>query len=348
LAPEFSEHLVSVIVPVFNREELVQRALDSVAAQTYRPVELIVVDDGSCDQTPRITAEWMNANERADFRCRLLRQANAGPAAARNAGVQISHGEYIQYLDSDDIMHPQKLELHVSLLRENPSFDYTWSPNGTFSDGSVCTMTNNHNLDAVRREAAKTLSTDVLSTIYSLLGGLYRRRLLLLAGPLNESLTVAEDIEFIARMTALHPNVIYTAVPMIGEGNDAATRTDRFFSTPEGVVAGLNAVKLCERVVDAVSSSVDSRARRALAMIYFWIMLGAVATKNSHAVTAALVGQRRNRRDLGFLTRLAVFELFWRVGASTVALYLARTYSRWRFSASTGVDGAGARASRTT
>jgi cellulose synthase/poly-beta-1,6-N-acetylglucosamine synthase-like glycosyltransferase len=323
------EGLVSVIVPTFNREKLIARALDSVAAQTYRPVELIVVDDGSQDRTAAVAREWIAANERQDFSCRLIVQANAGPAAARNAGIQASSGQYIQYLDSDDFLHPQKLALHVILLRDNPQFGYVWSPHVQFYDEPKSGFMKCYDLDQLKIIAKKIYSVTIFSTTGTLLGGLYRRALHAFAGPLNPNLTVAEDIEFAIRMTALRPNVIYTPEPMVFIGNDATTRTDHTFATEGGVAAGLNALSMCEHILHAVSDPTGSAARKSVAVFYSWIMFSAVRLRMPHAVVAALAGQRRNRRGLAFMARLALFEAIWRAGAPGVALWLTRNYACW-------------------
>jgi len=87
---------VSVIVPLFNKAPYIERALSSVAAQTYRDFELIVVDDGSTDEGPRIVEAF------TDLPIHLIRQENAGPGAARNRGLELAQGELVAFLDADD------------------------------------------------------------------------------------------------------------------------------------------------------------------------------------------------------------------------------------------------------
>jgi glycosyltransferase involved in cell wall biosynthesis len=105
--------LVSTIIPVFNRAELLGEAVGSVLAQTYRPIEIIIVDDGSTDATPAAAAEL--AERHAEVR--LIRRPNGGPGAARESGRLAARGEFIQYLDSDDLLLPAKFELQVAALR---------------------------------------------------------------------------------------------------------------------------------------------------------------------------------------------------------------------------------------
>ncbi|HEY4641163.1 MAG TPA: glycosyltransferase family A protein [Thermoanaerobaculia bacterium] len=103
--------LVSTIIPVYNRSAMLREAVASVVAQTYRPIEIIVVDDGSTDETPQTIRE---------LGVRSVRIANGGPGAAREAGRQVAEGEFIQYLDSDDLLLPRKFELQVAALNARP------------------------------------------------------------------------------------------------------------------------------------------------------------------------------------------------------------------------------------
>lgn len=115
--------LVSTIIPVFNRPLLLQEAVDSVLRQTYRPIEIIIVDDGSTDATPEVIRRLEVS---APAVIRAFRQVNAGPGVARETGRQAARGEFIQYLDSDDLLLPRKFELQVGALREYPDCDIAY------------------------------------------------------------------------------------------------------------------------------------------------------------------------------------------------------------------------------
>ena len=116
-SPTVIESLVTTIIPVYNRAGMVRQAVDSVLAQTYRPIEIILVDDGSTDETPAVLDAM--AREHPD-EIRVLHKVNEGPGLAREAGRQIARGEFIQYLDSDDWLLPNKFADQVRALREHP------------------------------------------------------------------------------------------------------------------------------------------------------------------------------------------------------------------------------------
>ena len=102
--------LVSVIIPTYNRAHLVTGAIESVLAQTFTDYEIIVVDDGSTDATGEVLSQ------RYGDRIRYLYQANAGRSVTRNRGVDLAKGEYVAFLDSDDLWLPQKLERMVAFM----------------------------------------------------------------------------------------------------------------------------------------------------------------------------------------------------------------------------------------
>jgi glycosyltransferase involved in cell wall biosynthesis len=118
--------LVSTIIPVFNRPSLLREAVASVLAQTHRPIEVIVVDDGSTDETHDVADAL--AAEKPDI-IRTIHIANGGPGRAREAGRALVRGELVQHLDSDDILLPRKFEVQIAALRDHPECGaaYGWT-----------------------------------------------------------------------------------------------------------------------------------------------------------------------------------------------------------------------------
>ena len=103
---------VSVIIPLYNTEKHIKDCIVSVLSQTYQNIEIIVIDDGSTDSSLDI------ANKYKSNTVKIISQTNKGAAAARNAGLQIATGEYIQFLDADDILEKQKIEIQIGVLQK--------------------------------------------------------------------------------------------------------------------------------------------------------------------------------------------------------------------------------------
>ena len=120
------KRLVSVIIPVYNGARYLREALESVFAQTYRPFEVIVVDDGSSDDSGKIAQSFPDV--------RYIHQANQGVAAARNNGIEAARGEFLAFIDQDDLWTPEKLKLQIACLLNNPDLGYTLTQQRFFLD----------------------------------------------------------------------------------------------------------------------------------------------------------------------------------------------------------------------
>ena len=118
--------LVSVIIPVYNGARYLRAALESVFAQTYRPFEVIVVDDGSTDDSGVIAQSFSDV--------RYIHQANQGVAAARNNGIEAARGEFLAFLDQDDLWSPEKLRLQIQHMLHHPDLGYTLTQQKFFLD----------------------------------------------------------------------------------------------------------------------------------------------------------------------------------------------------------------------
>lgn len=106
--------LVSVIIPVYNGEHYLGQAIESVLSQTYHPIQVIVVDDGSTDESERVAQQ---------FPVQYFRQSHSGPGTARNRGVEEAEGEMLAFLDADDVWTSDKLEKQTAVLNAHPELD---------------------------------------------------------------------------------------------------------------------------------------------------------------------------------------------------------------------------------
>lgn len=111
--------IVSIILPTFNRENLLKRAIDSVLSQTFKEWELIVIDDGSTDSSYQLVNDYLHTHENI----RYMKHTNRRPPFSQNAGLLASAGEYISFLGSDDEYKPSFIEERIKFMNENPDVD---------------------------------------------------------------------------------------------------------------------------------------------------------------------------------------------------------------------------------
>ncbi len=114
---------ISVVCPVYNSTEWVERTLHTVLGQTLSPQELIIVDDGSTDQTPELISQFLT-EKNPPFRWVVLTGEHRGPGAARNSGIRRAQGDWIAFLDSDDLWAPDKLTHVAKVVAQNPTVNF--------------------------------------------------------------------------------------------------------------------------------------------------------------------------------------------------------------------------------
>ena len=194
--------LVSTIIPVWNRPSLLREAVASVLAQTYRPIEIIIVDDGSTDETPAVADAL--AREHAGI-VTAIHIANGGAGVAREAGRRAARGEYIQHLDSDDILVPRKFAMQVAALQESPDCGaaYGWT-RFRRHDGRVEPRPWKRSGERIETMFPSMLTMRWWDTPTPL----YRASLLAAAGPWTD-LRVEEDWEYDCRIAARGVRLAY-------------------------------------------------------------------------------------------------------------------------------------------
>jgi len=184
--------LVTVIIPTYNREKFVIEAIESVLCQSYENIELIVVDDGSTDKTFQSVTPYLIKGK-----LRYIHQNNRGVSSARNCGIKLSRGDYITFLDSDDLWDKRKLEKQIGFLESHKEFSvcYTneiWIRNGV-----------RVNQKKVHQKYGGSIYKQCLPLcIISASSIMLKREVVDEIGLFDESLTACEDYDYWLRLSS--------------------------------------------------------------------------------------------------------------------------------------------------
>lgn len=134
--------LISIVVNCYNRADLVRTALDSVWNQTYRPIELIVVDDESKDNTMEVVEQWRSEHpDTQDFTSIAKTFPNGKPSRSRNRGLSLAHGDYIQFVDDDDWIYPNAVQAKVAYINQHPDCELIVNQLDYYRDGKAFAST---------------------------------------------------------------------------------------------------------------------------------------------------------------------------------------------------------------
>ncbi len=185
--------LVSAIIPTFNRGWILSEAIQSVIDQTYRPMEIIVVDDGSTDNTPSL----LNTFGR---KIRVITQANRGVSAARNRGIREGRGELIALLDSDDLWTPDKTLRQVAFFNDHPDAMICQTQEIWIRNGKRVNPKKKH-----RKQGGMIFEPSLELCLVSPSAVMMRRSLFDLKGLFDEDLPACEDYDFWLRVSTTHP-----------------------------------------------------------------------------------------------------------------------------------------------
>lgn len=191
--------LVSIIIPTYNRAGLVVEAIGSVAQQTFSDWELIVVDDGSTDQTrTAVIGSFRRSGRPAS--CRYLYQSNRGPGSARNLGIGQAQGQLLAFLDSDDLWLPEKLKTQVEFLNNNPAVAAVYTNETWLRQGRLLDQKKRH-----RKFSGWIFGPCLDLCLISPSSILLRKPVLERIGLFDESLPACEDYDLWLRLTKDYP-----------------------------------------------------------------------------------------------------------------------------------------------
>jgi glycosyltransferase involved in cell wall biosynthesis len=197
ISPGYEEGLVSVIIPCYNQERYLSACLESISKQEYRPIEIIIVDDGSADRTSQIMKNFQGI-QMTGIVVKCLFQSRQGAQHARNQGLRHAKGEYIQFLDSDDLLCCEKLTEQVMVFQNNSETDIV------YGDGQY--LIDFHEANAIKGKVISIgPSSDMIESLLSgnwvpLYSYLSRRSAVQRCGPWDNKLEVLQDFEYFLRM----------------------------------------------------------------------------------------------------------------------------------------------------
>ncbi|MBI4636038.1 MAG: glycosyltransferase [Candidatus Rokubacteria bacterium] len=275
--------LASLIIPTFNRAKLVAEALESALAQTLAPLEVIVVDDGSTDDTPSVLARYA-------ARVHCLRQPNRGQSAARNAGLATARAPYVAFLDDDDLLHPEKLARQFDVLERDRGIGWT------YCDVRIENALTGETVDASERFAYHRRRLDgwlfpelVGGNFIPPLAVLARRSALEAAGPFDEHLTPLEDWDLWLRLSLVAPARYVPAVQATYRLHGGSMSRDRALMD----MRRFQVLDKLRRVHPEALARLGWRGRRIIADVHNWFGYQAYARGDWSEARARLVASLR-------------------------------------------------------
>ena len=240
--------LVSVITPTFNRADFVGECIESVLGQTYPNLEHLLVDDGSTDNTQEIVERYL-----PDQRLRFARQANSGQATARNMGLGMARGEYICFLDSDNVWKLDKIERQLKLMQQHPAVDVIYGNQEVIDeDGNILPMPEHKRM---KRYSGRITDKLLLDNFVSFNTAMIRRRCFDKVKGFDQSVRAGDDYDLWLRFSAhfefLHVPEIFGQYRVMK--NQISTDKERRFNSNKAML---------ERFIAAHPELVDEAQQR--------------------------------------------------------------------------------------
>lgn len=241
-----NKETVTVIVPVYNRENLVVKALDSIYSQTYRPLRLIVVDNNSTDSSKNVVRTWRLEHEDKDFQISLIEEMQPGAAAARQKGLVETTTDKVMFFDSDDMMRNELIEKAMEVFAEKPSTDIVYWPVSLHGLGGGIKTTH-------KSAPGKLLENHLVHSILRTQGYMVRKSFLIRSGGWRGDCMVWNDWELGVRLITSEP----VAEPLDYIGADIYSQTES--------ITGMNFKSRAgewERTIDMIEESLPENESR--------------------------------------------------------------------------------------
>jgi glycosyltransferase involved in cell wall biosynthesis len=287
--------LVSVIIPAFNSEKTIQETIDSVLNQTLHDLEIIVINDGSQDATLEV------ASGISDFRIKIFSYPNAGVSASRNRGLKQASGEYIAFLDADDLWTPDKLERQLQALKSQPNaaVAYSWTDwideSGRFlRPGGHITKNGNVHRHLLLRDFVESGSNPLI-----------RKEALMKVGGFNEALSAAADWEMWLRLAAQYEFVSIPSPQVLYRVSSQSMSANVWKMEAESL-------QVIEQVFNQVPESLSLK-RQVLGQRYQYLTLKALEgqLERHRGFIAIRFFQQAIRNDPTWLRRIQLMLIIW-------------------------------------
>lgn len=331
MSSEFRDNWVSVIITTYQRADYIIQTVNSIYNQIYRPIELIIIDDGSEDNTEEILKEWIN-NLPVDpnFHCNYIHKKNSGAPAARNLALLHSSGEFIQEVGSDDLLHPQKIDLNIRFLKEYTDCQSAWSPLRRFNNSEekelnyLLNYSDLNKIVSIRKRAPNLFEPQFLPS-----AALHRRNVFFSAGPWLESLKRWQDLEYQVRMAYCIKNYVEINTPLYFFRQHDGVRINSQYKQKIGIESGFLALEAITSTLKLLNYKND---KMHLEISNFYYSLAELSASYSLKgdLRKAINGALQNRKGIGFHFRLRVYQFVAILFGGKFANRLSKAYFKSR------------------
>ena len=287
--------LCSIIITAYQRDKYIKKTIESVYNQNYRPLECIIIDDGSTDNTETVVKKLIEDLSDNQFILKYHKTENNGACSARNCGFQISTGSFIQNLDSDDILHPHKLSSQIKALNNNHDCQSSVSPLLRFQDTDTLDFQELSNYEIIK-STNNLFKPEFMPSV-----GLHRREVITKTGLWNKELKRWQDLEYQLRIMQYVNKYVYFHEPMYFFRQHDNGRISDQISTTSGISAGLLTLDSIESIItenNLYKADLRSTIYESYLSIYFTSVLNGSKMYSLISVKKSLLWTPTTRQKL--------------------------------------------------
>ena len=257
LSNNSNKKLCSVLITCYQREKYIEASVESVFNQTYRPIECIVIDDGSTDNSLLVLKKLeIRFLKEEGFDFKVISTENKGACAARNLGFSISKGCFIQNLDSDDLLHPRKLEIQIKALNEDDRYKSAWNPLQRFEDGEedgIFKVLKDSKFKTIEKVRDNPFIPQFMAS-----AALHRRCVFAKVGLWTESLKRWQDLEYQVRMMNVIDHYLKFDRPLYFFRQHDHGRINDMFKEKKGINYGFHSLESVQKYLSPFQKKQDT------------------------------------------------------------------------------------------